>query len=175
MVPSTWEDRTNQTIGTQGSDRIWKRVPVAPSVTRLFVYGTLRPELKDVSGCRLIQKSRSLGLGWVTGKLYDRGEYPVAVPASTSRFRVWGEVLEIGSDPALWRQLDAYEDYDRHCLQRSHFLRKVVEVAMNDSRKIPAQIYWYRFSVAGLEAIPRGNYFDFLLNNDRADSFRYFR
>ncbi len=129
---------------------------------RLFVYGTLRPELGHVLGRRLGETGWRLGLGRVFGRLYDVGEFPVASPDASQRFRVMGEVFEVWESSGFWRLLDEYEDFRPDNVGNSIFRRVEVEVEMESSRRLLAQIYWYRLSVAGLSAIPGGDYCDYL-------------
>ena len=124
---------------------------------RLFVYGTLRSGLgEDPSGCRLAESRPRLGPGWIHGRLFDLGEFPVAVPDRSRR--IHGEIYEVGDDPAYWSRLDHCEDYKPGDLESSHFLRREVPVTMENGQRLPAQVYWYRFSVDGLVEIAGGDY-----------------
>ncbi len=101
-------------------------------------------------------------MGWVRGRMYDLGEFPVAVPDPRRHFRIRGEVFDVGSERGYWERLDEYEDYKPEAIGDSHFLRRTVAVEMDSGESMDAQIYWYRLPVEGLEEIPGGDYCRFL-------------
>ena len=120
---------------------------------RLFVYGTLRSGLaEDPSGCRLGKSRPRVGTGWIHGRMYDLGEFPVGVPDPQRVRRIRGEVFEIGEDREYWNRLDEYEDYKPDDVENSHFLRRRVEVRMDSGERLDAQVYWYRLPVERLPA-----------------------
>ena len=60
---------------------------------RVFFYGTLRTGFNRTTRAGIDQFLKFAGNGWISGKLFDLGIYPAAVPATDARVR--GEVFEI--------------------------------------------------------------------------------
>jgi gamma-glutamylcyclotransferase (GGCT)/AIG2-like uncharacterized protein YtfP len=78
------------------------------AVERLFIYGTLLPDLVRPPFDALVAKLTPLGPATVRGRLYDLGPYPGLVldeAAST----VQGELFALPEDPAVLSALDDYE------------------------------------------------------------------
>lgn len=57
----------------------------------------------------MVEKLRSLGEGFLFGKLYDLGSYPGAVIDPASAWLIYGAVYELPEDGEILRKLDAYE------------------------------------------------------------------
>lgn len=63
----------------------------------LFVYGSLLRGSRHPMARRLALESRKLGPATVTGRLYDLGFYPGAVPSANPQELVHGELLMLYS------------------------------------------------------------------------------
>jgi gamma-glutamylcyclotransferase (GGCT)/AIG2-like uncharacterized protein YtfP len=111
----------------------------------LFVYGTL---MRGFPLHALLEGGAdSLGDGEVTGRLFDLGRYPAALPDGGGIIR--GEVYR-PHDPSLWRVLDSAEGSQYH--------RGEVEVRMAGGRRLTACIYWYVGPLDRAVPIPGGDY-----------------
>ena len=79
----------------------------------LFVYGTLRRGAEDGLGRsprRMLEREAEwLGPARFTGRLFDLGAYPGAVPDPSGRDWVLGELLRLSRPGAALDRLDAYE------------------------------------------------------------------
>ncbi len=78
-------------------------------IRHLFAYGTLRPGLAPPEIASVVAKLGLLGEGFVSGKLYDLGEYPGAVIDPASAWIIYGIVYELPEAAEILRILDAYE------------------------------------------------------------------
>ena len=125
----------------------------------LFVYGTLRPAHGHPLGAELLRESEGRGKATVVGRLYDCGEYPVAVRSDDRADVIVGEIYCLPSAHRLWSVLDDYEAYYADDLQSSYFERVPVEARRADAGLCQVQIYWYLRSVEGMRRIAGGDYF----------------
>ena len=130
-------------------------------VMLLFVYGTLRPCFGHPLGRALRKQAIDRGIGTVAGRLFDCGDYPVAVPDPMNRELIQGELYDLAIGHALWAELDEYEDFRPQSVSQSLFERvQVVAMDAMGTRRI-AEIYWYRASISGLDQIEGGDYLAF--------------
>lgn len=124
----------------------------------LFVYGTLRPVFGHPLGRALAKEGSLVGTARVPGRLFDFGEYPVAIPVPEGQNELVGEVFAIPSDHKLIPELDAYEDYHPSNPEQSLFVRAKVLATFSGTDCREVEIYWYRASVEGLPRIDSGDY-----------------
>lgn len=138
-----------------------------PPSRLLFTYGTLLL----TTGIPAVDEAMRgagtfVGRAYVHGWLYDLGDYPgaVAVPVADGEPdedapKVWGHLLRLADPAALFAVLDPYEGYDPADLEASEFARATAPVTLAaDGAVLPAQIYWYRFPVAGRAVLAGGDY-----------------
>jgi gamma-glutamylcyclotransferase (GGCT)/AIG2-like uncharacterized protein YtfP len=85
------------------------------AVDRLFIYGTLLPDLVRPPLDALVARLTPLGPATVKGRLYDLGPYPGLVLDYAAETPVRGELFALPEDPALLGSLDNYEG---SCLYR---------------------------------------------------------
>jgi gamma-glutamylcyclotransferase (GGCT)/AIG2-like uncharacterized protein YtfP len=78
-------------------------------IRHLFAYGTLQAGLAPPEVAPTVTKLRSLGEGFVDGKLYDLGNYPGAIIDPASAWIIYGTVYELQEDAEILCRLDAYE------------------------------------------------------------------
>ena len=83
--------------------------PPTEPIWHLFTYGTLQPGLAPREIAPVVEKLRSIGEGFLFGKLYDLGSYPGAVIDPASAWLIYGTVYELPEDGEILRKLDAYE------------------------------------------------------------------
>jgi gamma-glutamylcyclotransferase (GGCT)/AIG2-like uncharacterized protein YtfP len=120
------------------------------ALDRLFIYGTLLPDLVRPPLDALVARMTPLGPASVRGRLYDLGPYPGLVlddAASTVR----GELFALPPDPALLASLD---DYEGSCLYRR------VEFRANTStgEAEPCWVYECHADLSRAVSIPHGDY-----------------
>ena len=110
----------------------------------VFVYGTLR---KDVRGQALSPLCRDWilkGYGSVSGDLYDFGAYPGAVPAASPGARISGEVYELPDAVAELPLVDEYEGCSESDGLPHEFERALIDVDLDGGGVARAWIYWYK-------------------------------
>lgn len=105
----------------------------------LFVYGTLRAESIHPMAHRLRVGAKHVGRGSAPGALYDLGEYPGAVFAVDSRYRVVGDLFQLGPNKRLLADLDKYEGVSGG--EDDLFKRIQVEVALDKGGAVEAWSY----------------------------------
>ncbi len=128
----------------------------------LFVYGTLLPRFGHPLGLDLEKQAERRGRAEVSGKLFDQGEYPVAVPSEVPGERIFGELFDLSAEHRLWRSLDEYEDFKPHDVADSLFERCQAIAWDRNGRRVDTQVYWYRAAVDRFAPIAGGDYLAFL-------------
>lgn len=122
----------------------------------LFVYGTLRAAARHSLQQALRRHARRLGGGQVCGRLYDLGPYPGLV-ADAEAGVVQGDVYRLRHARALLDVLDRYEACAPR-MPRPREYRRVPLAVQYRGRRMWAWVYVYNRSVAGLPALPAGDY-----------------
>ncbi|HYH81385.1 MAG TPA: gamma-glutamylcyclotransferase family protein [Longimicrobium sp.] len=117
---------------------------------RLFVYGTLRRGQQNPMAALLHRHSRHLGRGTVCARLYAVGGYTAMGPGESPDECVRGDVFELDAEAAerVLAALDAYEG--------DGYVRRTMEVAMEDETRVRSLAYLYAASVAGLPRVAQG-------------------
>lgn len=125
---------------------------------RLFVYGTLRPELTPAGLRQGMAGLVRLGAARVRGRLYDLGAYPGAVPDPASGAWILGEVIELPAGPAQLAALDRYEGFEPAHPQESLFVRRRVRALRSGASSLRCWSYVYNRDVRGLPRVPGGDW-----------------
>lgn len=112
----------------------------------LFAYGTLKDPLQRQMVLRGAA-ARVLGSGTVRGALYEAGYFPGLI-CDAAGDAIPGVLLELPDDAAL-EHLDQYED-----VAGGLFVRRRVEVQLDDGSTCEAWTYEYNRPVHGLRRIP---------------------
>jgi gamma-glutamylcyclotransferase (GGCT)/AIG2-like uncharacterized protein YtfP len=127
-------------------------------ICRLFVYGSLRSGFRNPAYQYLTRSFHLLGEAQVKGKLFDKGDYPVATATPEEKFII-GELYEI-NDPAefSWaiEQLDDYEGIIVEEGETPLYKREPVTVYFNGDT-CTAWIYWYNGTVSNFPEIVSGD------------------
>ena len=144
--------------------------------TYLFVYGTLRADVRHPLHQMIREHARDRGPAVFQGRLYDLGAYPGVVDSDEPAGRVHGEVYEIISDPdRVFARLDAYEECGPGFAQPTEYLREMRTVSLvppdldrlNSAerqqasaarREVRAWIYLYNHSLDGAKHLANGDY-----------------
>ncbi len=119
-------------------------------VTRLFVYGSLRPGSPHPMARWLARRSRLLGPAWLPGRLYALPGYPALVDASGARVR--GELLALARPLAVLAELDRYEAAGP-AVPNPEFRRVPRPVQAEGLGEVTAWVYLYARPVAGLRPL----------------------
>ena len=127
---------------------------------RVFFYGTLRTGFNRTTRAGVDAYLKFSGNGWISGKLFDLGLYPAAVPATDAR--VFGEVFEITDAPAVLEALDRIEGYLPAEPERSLYNRVQVPATLDDGRIEAVWVYFYNAPLGRAPRIHSGNYIEHL-------------
>ena len=126
-----------------------------PSITHLFVYGTL---LRGLSRAQVLRGARFLGPGLVEGQIFDLGQYPGLRPGAGL---VVGEVWQV--DVSTVQRIDRIEDYDPRDPSGSLYRRMDVAVLALSGMQLEASTYLYNRSPPVSSLIAHGDYRRYLL------------
>jgi gamma-glutamylcyclotransferase (GGCT)/AIG2-like uncharacterized protein YtfP len=121
-----------------------------------FFYGTLMAGFDRRRRAGIDNKMAYRGRGYITGALFDLGIYPAAIPSSDGR--IWGEVYEFSEVDAVLAALDDIEGYTHSDPDRSLYLRKKVNVTLEDGRAVDAWVYFYNAPLGAAPRIDSGDY-----------------
>ena len=135
---------------------------------QLFVYGSLRSGFRNPVYEYLTKYFHLLGEAIVKGKLFDKGDFPVAVATKEEKF-ISGELYGV-NDPAefSWaiEQLDDYEGINVEPGEQPLYKRESV-TAYISGNETPAWIYWFNGSINGLPEIASGNLLQYLQQKNK--------
>ena len=129
-----------------------------PDPNFLFVYGTLRRDNRHEMYHLLARHAHFVGEGALRGRLFMVEDYPGAVPSDSPADSVRGEVYRLHDPDLVFKQLDAYEDYDPEDPDESLYRRQLLEVQLEDDKSLPAWVYVYNRSTEDLPEIPSGDF-----------------
>ena len=127
---------------------------------QVFFYGTLRTGFNRTTRAGLDDFLKFVGHASISGKLFDLGIYPAAVPATGSQ--VFGEVFEMVDAPKVLAALDRIEGYRPAEPERSLYTRVQVPAAMDDGRTEQVWIYFYNAPLGRASRIASGDYIEHL-------------
>lgn len=130
---------------------------------KLFVYGSLRSGFRNPAYQYLSQYFHLVGQAVVKGRLYDAGNYPVAVPAHDEKY-IQGELYAINNPLEFsWAigQLDDYEGLNTEPGEPVLYKREAV-IAYQNGEPHLAWIYWFNGNVTGLTEIESGDVMQYL-------------
>jgi gamma-glutamylcyclotransferase (GGCT)/AIG2-like uncharacterized protein YtfP len=131
----------------------------------LFVYGTLTAVAQHPMGDRLRAAGRFMGDGHIRARLYiiddpdEPGQnfYPGAVPSADPTDRVYGTVYEV-TDSSVFAAFDEFEACAPGCTEPYEFLRRPVEVTLDNGQTLWATSYLYTWDVSRAEHVVSGRY-----------------
>lgn len=128
----------------------------------LFLYGTLRKALKHPLLKVLNKHAFFMGHGVCRGKLLNLGKYPGAIPSGNSGDVVYGEVYGLKDPEIILGILDRYEGCSPKDPQPGEFTRQSENILLSTGLRLQAWMYFYNFPAEQHEAIPGGDYVNYL-------------
>ncbi len=132
----------------------------------LFVYGTLRRDVGAPAYALFAEHARYLDEGYVSGRMYDLGEYPGVVLSNQPGDRVFGEIYTLGTPEPTLALLDRYEGVaGTRGDQPPQYERLEVPVSSQSHGPATAWIYVYLLAIDDHARIPTGDYLHFLRSN----------
>jgi gamma-glutamylcyclotransferase (GGCT)/AIG2-like uncharacterized protein YtfP len=134
----------------------------------LFVYGSLRSGFQHAAYQYMAKYFQLLGHATVKGKLYDMGDYPVALPTTEEKF-IQGELYtlnEADDFSYVIGQLDDYEGLYAEEGETPLYKRELATVFCN-GQSSTAWIYWFNGSVNSLQEIESGDVLEFMRQKNK--------
>lgn len=107
----------------------------------LFVYGTLLKALGRPVARRLNMEAQHLGVGAMSGRLYNMGYYPAFVPSSGRETWVHGEVLRLLCPEKTFAWLDRYERSGPNEAFSQDYKRVILPARLGNGRFCRAWVY----------------------------------
>lgn len=135
---------------------------------QLFVYGSLRSGFQHAAYQYMAKYFQLVGHATVKGKLYDMGDYPVALPTTEEKF-IQGELYilnEADDFSYVIGQLDDYEGLYAEEGETPLYKREPATVFCN-GQSSTAWIYWFNGSVNGLPEIESGDVLEFMRQKNK--------
>lgn len=135
---------------------------------QLFVYGSLRSGFQHAAYGYLSKYFHLIGNAKVKGKLYDQGDYPVALPTTEERFII-GELYAINSADEFSYAIGQLDDYEGLFPEEGEiplYKREAVTVFCNN-QQIKAWIYWFNGAVDNLPEIASGDVLEYLQQKNK--------
>ena len=127
---------------------------------RLFVYGTLMRGF-DHPMARLLSRSADfIGEATCRGRLYLVKHYPGLVESEEPADIVFGEVYRLRARDELLREFDMYEACGADFPEPTQYVRKMLEISLNDGTADEAWTYIYNWPVAHLPRIASGRFLE---------------
>ena len=127
---------------------------------QVFFYGTLRTGFNRTTRAGIDDFLKFAGHGSISGKLFDLGIYPAAVPATDGKVR--GEVFEMVDAPKVLAALDRIEGHRPADPERSLYTRVQVPATMDDGRRENVWVYFYNAPLGRAPRITSGDYVEHL-------------
>ena len=126
----------------------------------LFVYGTLRKDLKTEMHQMLASNSTYVGQGRIHGQLYDLGNYPGVFLREGCSDTVLGEVYAVNPEQAsrTWEVLDHYEGCGPAHPEPHEYRRQKVHVFLKDGNKVDTWAYILTSLPPAAIRVPGGDY-----------------
>lgn len=132
----------------------------------LFVYGTLLESAAHPLSALLALHGERAGQGTIRARLYIVREideegpnaYPAAVPSAHPEDLVHGEVWRLLRPGAVLPRFDDYEACAPGWQEPYEFLRRPVDVTMQDGAVLRARAYLYTWDVSRAEHVPSGRF-----------------
>jgi gamma-glutamylcyclotransferase (GGCT)/AIG2-like uncharacterized protein YtfP len=120
------------------------------AIDRLFLYGTLLPDLVRPPFDPLVAKLTPLGSATVRGRLYDLGPYPGLI-LDEAASEVRGRLFALPQDPAV---LAALDDYEGSCL----YPRIECRATTANGETVACWVYECHADLSRAVVIPDGDY-----------------
>ncbi len=132
----------------------------------IFVYGTLLTSAEHDMGRRLRDGASLVGRGSIQARLYiiddpdmpGQNRYPGALPSPLPADRVHGELYRMHDPADLLPAFDAYEACSPDWDEPHEFLRRTVEVSLEDGALVTALCYLYSWDVSTATHVASGRF-----------------
>ncbi len=124
----------------------------------LFVYGTLMRDFDHPMARLLSANADFLGQARCRGRLHLVKHYPGLVLSDDPADIVHGELFRLRERDALLREFDMYEACGEGFPEPTEYVRRTLEVTLEDGSTSEAWTYLYNWPVAHLPRIASGRF-----------------
>ena len=118
----------------------------------------------------LKSNSDFIGVGHLSGVLYDLGKYPGLIYKKDATAEVTGHVFQLNDPVAMLPNLDYYECVGEGFEAPNEYAREIVPVNLNGTI-IDCWTYLYVWSTDGLKIIESGSYLKYFQKNEKYQQF----
>lgn len=123
----------------------------------IFVYGTLKRNLRHPEHERLFFNTAYIGEAFAFGELFRIDWYPGFIPGIDESRKVFGEVYRMKQPTLMLKHLDQYEGVRSLPGSDDEYERSVISVFLTkDQLKKEAFVYCYKWSIESANLIPTG-------------------
>jgi len=127
---------------------------------RLFVYGTLMRGFDHPMARLLSANADFLGPARCRGRLYLVKHYPGLVLSDDADDVAFGELFRLRRPAELLREFDMYEACGEGFVAPTEYLRRMLEVTLDDGAVSEAWTYIYNWDTARLPRIASGRFME---------------
>jgi gamma-glutamylcyclotransferase (GGCT)/AIG2-like uncharacterized protein YtfP len=138
------------------------------TIHNLFVYGSLRSGFHNPAYQYLSQYFNLIGEGVVKGKLFDNGDYPVAIPTNEEKF-IAGELYSINNEAEFSYAIGQIDDYEGVIVEAGEtpFYKREAVTVLQNNQQYTAWIYWFNGTVDGLAEIASGDVLQYMKDKNK--------
>ena len=126
----------------------------------LFIYGLLQNGFDNPFSKLVKDNSRTLGRGFVHGRLHEINGYPGLKLLNDSQEKVLGTLVQL-LDQSILQQLDLFEGIGGSYTPPFEYRREIISVTLNNQLFL-AWAYLYNWDVTKHKRIPGGDYLKFV-------------
>jgi gamma-glutamylcyclotransferase (GGCT)/AIG2-like uncharacterized protein YtfP len=124
----------------------------------LFVYGTLRRDVKGGMYHLLAKYGDFVDKATYQGRLFKVASYPGMIPSHDPEDIVHGEVYQLHHADTVLPRLDRYEGCGPNFAEPAEYLRVKKDVSLRNGKAISAWVYLYNRPTEALEPIESGDF-----------------
>jgi gamma-glutamylcyclotransferase (GGCT)/AIG2-like uncharacterized protein YtfP len=124
----------------------------------LFVYGTLMRSFDHPMAQLLSRRADFVGEARCQGRLYLVKHYPGLVLSDDSAEIVFGELYRLRHPAELLREFDMYEACGDGFAEPTEYVRRMLQVTLDDKTASEAWTYIYNWPVIHLPRIASGKF-----------------
>ncbi|HTQ27584.1 MAG TPA: gamma-glutamylcyclotransferase family protein [Puia sp.] len=129
----------------------------------LFAYGTLRKDYRPYPVIGIEEKLKFIGVAGIKGILFDLGCYPGAVENKNGG-TIRGDLFLLKDPVKTLGTLDDYEGCSGEEDVDDEFIRREINVRLEDGNTAAAWIYWFNRQTDDKTVITQGDYLLYLQN-----------
>jgi gamma-glutamylcyclotransferase (GGCT)/AIG2-like uncharacterized protein YtfP len=126
----------------------------------LFVYGTLMRSFDHPMAQLLSRSADFVGEARCHGRLYLVKHYPGLVLSDDPAETVFGELYRLRHPAELLRELDMYEACGDGFAEPTEYVRRMLQVTLNDQTAGEAWTYIYNWPITHLPRIVSGRFME---------------